>query len=276
MAKLKYVLALFVLLTLIVPSLAYSPDGSETDWCIDLTDDWSDENTWVPCSGVTYVVEDNIDPDKIAYGNPAYATGVHIRGTAPSKSDYNEQLLWYAPASVWVAQPYGGEVWDIEAIMLDDDSGNVYVGIITSTSPGRLGDLGFDMNGDGVYECGVKLNGVSTGVHSFELYCGLTSSDWVASTHFPNIPMKFSGGTKVSDISGAFVDRGISDHSTATYVIELEIPENDIGGTPKMGDLHLTPTCGNDPIPAPELAIAVLALAILSPAFIYLYIRKRH
>ena len=275
MAKMKYLLALFVVLTLITPSLAYSPDGVETDWCIDLTDDWSDENAWVPCDGVAYFVEDNIDSNKMAYAEPAYATGVHIRGTAPLKSDYNEPLLWYAPASVWVAQPYGGEVWDIEALFLDEDSGNTYVGIVTSTPPSRIGDLGINTDSDDELECGVKLNGVSTGVHSFELYCGLTSSDWVASVHFPNTPMKFSGGTKVSDINGAFVDQGISDHGVTTYLIELEIPVDDIGGEPSINDLHVTPTCGNDPIPAPELVIAVLALAIISPAFIYLYLRKK-
>ena len=278
MKKIKYVLALFVGLIMVMPVMAYTIDGDLNDWCLDLTQNWSKESTWVPgtsCSAVQYIVEDNIDPDKWAYGNPQYATGVHIRG--PPKSKYDEPLLYYAPAGVWIAQPYGGEGWDIEAIYLDNDSDYVYIAVVTSTSPGGLGDLGIDMDGDGVYEYGVKLNGVATGVHTLELYSGLTASDWAPSIYFPNIPMKFSGGTKINDVEGAFVENtAIGDHGFSTYIIEIKILKDDLGGVPQMLNLHLTPICGNDPIPAPELVMAVLTVALVSPAFIYLFIKRRH
>lgn len=277
MEKTKYVLALFAILMMAMPAMAYTIDGNTGDWCLDLTNNWAVEDTWVPCSSVYYVVEDNIDSDKMSYASPAYATGVHIQG--PPKADYDEPLLYFVPAGVWMAQPYGGEIWDIEAVYLDSsDPSYVYVSVVTSTPPGwgAIGDLGIDMDEDGVYEYGVKINGVAGGVHTLELYGGLVAGDWSPCTEFPVIPATFNGGTKISDVEGAFVNLGISDHSVDNYFIEIKIPKSDLGGSPLMRNLHLTPLCGNDPIPAPEFVIAILMISLISPAFIYLTYKKRH
>lgn len=290
MKKTKFSLGVLALVGLMIGSTsvmaAYTIDGDLGDWCVTTSDINSglndssipgqvgDADAWIPCSSVDYLVEDNIDPGKFSYGNPQYATGVHIRG--PPKAKYDEALLYFANAGIWVAQPYGGEVWDIEAIYLDtNDPSDVYLAVVTSTPPGRLGDLGIDLNGDGIHEYGVKLNGVSEGVHTLELYGNLVGGDWIPSTHFPNIPMKFDGGTKIGDIEGAFVDIGIVDYGVTTYVIEIKIPKDDLNGAPLMRNLHLTPICGNDPIPAPELIGAILVITLISPAFIYLVIKKR-
>ena len=125
----------------------YTADGSLSDWGVDLTNDWSQEASWLPNSGVSFVVEDNRDP---TYGETPI--GVHIRGRGSSYTSYLEPKIQHNDGR-FLTQPYGGEHYDMEAIYFDEDADCIYVALVTSENPSaggdqRPGDLALNLDND--------------------------------------------------------------------------------------------------------------------------------
>jgi len=286
MKKFKYILALFVGLIMVMPVMAlkYNIDGDLSDWgLVDLSDNttWSNNGTWLPNPGVYFVVEDNKDP---RYGGTYPYTGVHIKGVGSSYSAYEEPKVQHRDGR-WVIEPYGSDYYDIEAIYLDQDNDYIYVAVVTGENPdaegtARPGDLALNLDGDSStgeygYEYGIKL-GTKTGLEQFGIY---SNPDWDEPFYIPmNRPGVLLSGTKVGKATGKYVDSGIYDNGYTNYIIELAIPKDKVGNPQNpvsIYDLHLSEGCGNEHIPAPEIIVAVLAMGLVSPAFVYLIIKRR-
>jgi len=252
----------------------YTIDGSLADWGIDLNDDWSQNATWLPNSGVTFVVEDNRDP---VWGELPY--GVHIRGTGSSYTKYNEPKIQHKNGN-WYTEPYAGEAYDLEALYLDEDENCVYVALVTSeaaTSGGdkRPGDLALNLDKDkntGVYgyEYGVKFG--DNYLNQFDVY---SMPAWEPSNYFPTVkPTYFKTATSnLGSAMGAYVDTGISDNGKTNYVVEVAIPKSLIGDPEDvaMGNLYIGDACGNDYIPAPEFVFAAIPVAIVGTVLVFAY-----
>lgn len=244
----------------------YTIDGDLSDWGLDLTGDWSQNGTWLPSSGVSFVAEDNRDP---TWGVLPY--GVHIRGTGSSFSSYHEKKIQHNNGN-WYIQPYGGEAYDMEAIYFDEDSDCFYVLVVTSESPTaggdkRPGDLALNLDRDGStgmygFEYGVKLG--DNYLNQFDIY---SMPDWEESQYFPEVkPTIFkSGASKTGTATGVYVDSGISDNGYTNYFIEVAVPKNLVGDPDdvSLNDLYIGNWCGNDYIPAPEFLFAAMPVAII-------------
>lgn len=285
MEKFKYGLALFVGLIIVISASAnncgkYGIDGDLSDWGLDLNQDWSENSTWLPNSGVYFVVEDNFDP---RYG--VSPMGVHIRGVGSYYSTYEEPKVQHRDGS-WVIEPYGSDYYDIEAMYFDQDDGCIYIAVVTGENPdaegdARPGDLALNLDGDSStgeygYEYGIKL-GTKTGLEQFGIY---SNPDWQEPFYIPmNRPSVLLSGTKVGDASGVYVDSGIYDNGKTNYIIELAIPKDKVGnpGYVSIYNLHLSEGCGNEHVPgASEFPIAIsIALLLASPAFAYLIVKKK-
>ena len=278
------------------PPLKYTIDGNLSDWGVDLTGNWSLNETWVPNDGIEFIVENNYDPNTPTYAwNYNYTQdpkwqGVHIRGTAPNYTVYDEPVVWCPGLSSYVAEPYGGELYDLEAKYLDQDKYYIYVAIVTSMNPNGSGNfepIDFAMNLDGNdstgeygYEYGVKLH-TSDGISQWDIYY---LPDWAEPHYCPeNRPGKMVGalpgggktGTAIGkyvqctscnlgkSCSGTpyyFVDPNSTgcDHGVPNYVVEMAIPKSAVGMTgknlteqPFPKALWTCDTCGNDKIDNP-------------------------
>jgi hypothetical protein len=287
MAKTKGILGALALIGLIFGCTqafaAYTIDGDLSDWGIDLSGDWSQNGTWLPNSGVSFIVEDNRDPQ---YG--VAPMGVHIRGVGHAYTTYKEPKV-ILKGNGEVIEPYGSppEEYDIEAMYMDQDANNLYVVIITSLPQDGTGsvepqDLALNIDqdpntGEYGYEFGVKL-GTETSLQQFGIYNNI---HWGVGQLIPaNKPTVILSGTKVGDATGAYVDLGKSDNSYPNYVVEMAIPKSTIGNPTKpvsIYDLFTSEYCGNDHIPtASEFPILITgALLLVSPAFAYLLAKKR-
>jgi len=298
------VIALAVMTTS-AAALKYTIDGDLSDWGVDLTGDWSVNETWLPCPGhdsVEFIVEDNVDPE---WGG--YAHGVHIQGTGCSYTRYYENKVYCTHYEKYMTEPIGGEPYDIEAKYLDEDDDYIYVAIVTSMDPngsGNLEPIDFAMNLDGDdstgeygYEYGVKLH-TSDGIPQWGIYY---LPDWEEPYYCEeNRPGKMvgTGGGKTGTANGTYVQctscnlgesctfSGHSytgcDHGVPNYVVEMAIPKSAVNMTgknliepPFPKSLWTCDTCGNDTIdnPIPEfLTIVIPVLAILG--LIYVHRRK--
>jgi len=251
---------------------AYTIDGDLSDWGLDLTDDWSQNSTWLPFTGISFVVEDNRDP---RYGELPY--GVHIRGTGSSYVAYEEPKIMHNNGYL-VTQPYAGEHYDLEALFLDEDESCIYVVVITSEAPDgkgdmRPGDLALNLDedistGEYGYEYGVKLG--DNYLNQFDVY---SMPDWEDSTYFPLVkPTYFkTASSNVGSASGSYVDLGINDNGLPNYVIELSIPKSLVGDPDDVGmnNVHLADSCGNDYIPAPEFLFAAIPVGIIGMVLLF-------
>ena len=288
--KIKYTGICLIILGVMIGSIPvtaqgcgkYVLDGSMDDWGLDLANnDWSKNSTWLPGSGISFVVEDNNDP-RYNTSNP----GVHIKGAGSSYTAYEEPMVQHKDGYD-VMEPYGSDYFDLEAMYFDQDDDCIYVAIITGEDPDALGDarpgdlalnLDRDPNtGEYGFEYGVKL-GTKTGLQQFSLYDGI---DWDVPYYIPlNNPNLILSGNKVGDVTGAYVDSFISDNGHTNYVIELAIPKSLVGVTSPASiyDLYLSEGCGNDSIPGASEFPFILSLAMLlvSPAFAYLIIKRNH
>jgi hypothetical protein len=267
-------------------SAAHLIDGDLTDWGVGVDDgaDWSLNATWLPHAGVQFQVEDNVDPKRDAEplrwkeGTAAYATGIHIRGTGSSYSDYDEARVTGPVHTGW-AFPTGGtgesaEAYDQEAIYVDEDADNLYFAIVLSCDANSYsGDLGLDItsaSGDGyAYEYGVVLHD-SASTYTASNRDIIEVSEWSeCTTIVESSPARIVSGTTVGAAEVAYIQNGpVSEPYAgypATYIIEGKIPKSAIGNpaSVSLGQYHYTVLCGNDEIPIPEfglLAVPVLAL----------------
>jgi len=303
-------LTMIAIALIAVPSalaLKYTIDGNLSDWGVNLTGDWSVNETWLPCPGhdsVEFIVEDNADPRWDATYN-----GVHIWGTGCNYTRYYENKV-YCTYYGEVAEPIGGEPYDIEAKYLDEDENYIYVAIVTSMNPNGSGNfepIDFAMNLDGNdstgeygYEYGVKLH-TSNGIPQWDIYY---LPNWTEPQYCPeNRPGKMvgvlPGGNKTGTAIGKYVQcpscnlgepctfYGNSytgcDHGVPNYVVEMAIPKSAVGMTgknltkpPFPMALWTCDTCGNDKIKnsIPEFLTVVIPAAALI-CFVFFIHRRR-
>jgi len=259
----------------------YTIDGDLSDWGVDLTGDWSQNDTWLPNSGVRFLVEDNRDPryDKVY-------KGVHIKGVGSSYTTYFEPMV--KTKYGLKPEPFQGEQYDLEAIYSDYDDTCLYFAIVTSVPPDAVGDhapgdLALDVDGNEStgeygYEYGVKL-GTATGLSQWEV--GYLP-DWEVPTIVEeDMPTTFGsyqpGGGAVGSVMGVYKDIGIVDYGETNYVIELAIPLSTINTThPAAVRYHIGDACGNDRIKKiPEFATLAVPLLMLFSTVALLYRRKQ-
>jgi hypothetical protein len=191
------------------------------------------------------------------FGVTLYAgpTGSFGNSWAPvsATADYFVDDNW---STHYMRPPFGGELFDIEAIYFDDDATNAYVAIVTSLPvPGgvnflgetvRPGDLGIDL-GRGSLDLGVDIDG-ATGLVS-----DTDPGDWYqANTHFVAAtgPTNFAGGVPLGSAGVSLYSYGVIERGYATYVVEVTMAK-DLLGSPLAGDpigLDWTMGCRNDAI----------------------------
>jgi hypothetical protein len=296
----KYFLACVVIITAIGSAGAITidvHDGSIIDWGLDLSGDWSMNDTWIPnplvASSIRYVVEDNVDP-KLKYSNACppvddiYAIGVHIRGTYPGTySPFSEKVIRHngkvycppAPTWNWVNPRVYPEKFDIEAIYWTEDDSYIYVLIITSLPQNfdYLGDLAIDVDGDSTtggygYDFGIELGTIEG--DQFGIYATPDDDDWTTPTDFPSeVPANIKDfSNKVGQAEGQYFDLGISDNGYPNYAIELAIPKTIVQNAIK---LHVGEKCGNDTTEIPEFPLLLIPAGIIL-GFFYYHRRKNN
>ena len=210
-------------------------------------------------------------------------------------------------------EPYGGELYDMEAMYFDDYydgsiGGWAYFATVLSHPPEPnvyptiAGDLALDLDRDPAtgeygYEYGVKIEGPDKGMICYmpdwhPVVDGLPqNSPGVFTCDGPSSVVK--GGPGTAQV--AYVNAGINDYPAGcnpvqtpcleNYIIEVGV-EKAYLGLPEMeqiSSLHATQTCGNDEIeidfkwdfPSPEVFSVALCVALISPAFVYLAIKRR-
>jgi len=167
--------------------------------------------------------------------------------TADYMADDNYSVYFMRP-------PYGGEVFDIEAVYFDDDETNAYVAVVGSFpvpvglpfmgSIIKPGDLGIDLGG-GALDIGVDIDGATGEV------ADTAPGDWYqsSSVFVAEVgPTNYTGGVPLGFASVDFYDYGIVERGYGTYVFELTIPRH-VLGSPVAGDyigIDWTMGCRND------------------------------
>jgi hypothetical protein len=150
--------------------------------------------------------------------------------------------------------PYGGELFDIEAIYFDNDADNAYVAVVgsfpvpmgVSYLGGTIlpGDLAIDL-GRGTGDLGIDVDG-GTG-----LVADTAPGDWYQSSNFfvaESGPTNFTGGVALGYASLDLYNYGLVERGNGTYVFEMTI-DRDLLGSPMAGDyigLDWTMGCRND------------------------------
>ncbi len=274
----------FAALMLILPgAAAVNIDGDLADWGVtlnELKDGLSDpgvpgENgnvsAWLPYSGIYFVVEDNRNPGAGSY------TGVHISGIGSSYSPYVEDLIGGKP------QPIGGEMFDMEAMYLTENSTHIFVAIVYSGDASAIGDLALNLDGDKStgdygYEFGVKLRVYPDDpvgyARNYDIYSTLAPNSWTEAAEEEGSPARIvvDNATKVGEAKGYWADTGIEDFGKPNYIIELAIPKSAVGmagknlpDQPLPKNIHLTEYCGNDviEIPIPEFGLMAIPVGIV-------------
>lgn len=287
----KTIVTLMLIVLGIGSASAVTVDGNPAEWGPSgfLTGDWSNNATWVPNSGILFIVEDNYNPS-----SGKTPVGVHIRGSGSNYIYYNEPMVTHKDGyDVW--EPWGGEAYDIEAMYFQQDADNIYILVVTSLAPDGTGeqtpgDLRIDIDksdfsGDGYrYEMGVKLGtyAYSATLDQFGIY---DVSEW--SEVYDYIPVNMPGvieaGTKVDDAAGSYVTCGSCnsgsgiDQGQLIYIVELSIPKSALGlesgESVNFGDITLTDRCTNDVINIPEFMTILIPIGIVLG--IVFYYRRR-
>lgn len=208
---------------------AYIIDGYVDDWGIDLTaisasnTGYLDVNT--PASG--------LDVDFITEDNTAYSSG----------------WRWVGPG--WSYKNY----YDAEALYFDNDKDTAYIAIITGLAKEcpqinqaerfYPGDIGLDLNNDGIYEYGLDVREYDVLRQKAKLYKNLTAADWKPVVCFPAAnPWEIKSGLTFDWVNFVY-----SGEQRTHYVLEAGIPLATLGldgKTKKELKVHWTMQCGND------------------------------
>jgi len=285
-------------------AMAASPitvDGSLQDWGLEnlLTGSWSSESTWLPSSGITYMVVDNIDPQwsQVCSG----PTGVHIYGTGSSYQRYYEPQYLIHGTTEWTCLPKGGEKYDLDALYFKQDANNIYLAVVTSLRPDvvgyhRSGDIALDTDGSGNtgiaptfgYEYGIvtaEAPGYHTGFKQGDI---IKDPVWqgVGELDPQNRPDIIIGGTVVGNLGSNFIYSNNwmtrEDNGVPNYVIETAIPKTSIGMTAGQSmyrsQVYISENCMNDVIhlPVPELPTVAISIGlILGITFVIFNVRGK-
>ena len=292
---------LALLLIAVQPVWAITVDGDLSDWGLSAlsgpASDWSQEATWLPANGVSYIIEDNNDPLQI--GLPGYYhDGVHIKGSSSIYQPYKENPLKLKSGPI-VASPFGGESYDNQAIYMTQDPTTIYIAVVTSTAqagnpPGghdsQPGDLGFNFgpaSGEEYeLEYGVKL-GTQNSVGNYLPGTIVYLPDWQElgyvtppTADVMKSPALPGGNDNAGSAQIAYTESWINhdDFGYPNYVIELAIPKSALGNPGNIGlnQIHLTQNCQNDHIFIPEFpSIAVSLGAIIGLVVIVFSIKNK-
>lgn len=228
-------------LCLSAPVHAYVIDGKPWDWGIHQTGNASD---WLPNASVKAWAQEDQTGSASTYLNPGY----------------------------------GGQKYDAEAIYVDWDSNNVYLGLFTGLPPGTKnsggdfapGDFAFDFGDDGTYEFGLVTTN-SLGRAKGGLYKDVSWAKglWNDTTPTAVLSGAFAGRGSLSYLSGGYTNIGTFKNDTH-YFIEASIPVELFGsywgtsGPNQKFYLQWTMQCANDvigvdpPVQVPEPSSALL------------------
>jgi hypothetical protein len=151
-----------------------------------------------------------------------------------------------------------GEEYDFEAMYLDKDPTNLYIGVVGSrpfTAAYGMGDIGIDLNGDMT----ISTHGIVTGLeYSVQVGSGFVgqvrrnpvwsdTSLWQFADGWQGSPYVASGGTLVG--SASIATQFYPGMESGTYILEAAIPKNILTGyTNGPIGVHLSVWCGNDSI----------------------------
>lgn len=245
-------LCVFVLFCFAPCGHAYTVDGDVSDWGVDLTPfiaqnvHYLDTNTPVS-SSVSFVTEDNAS-------------------TA-------------TPFNVYVAPGWStGNMYDAEAMYLDNDDNNVYLAIVTGLKQFGTqypsGDIFFDV---GKYQDPLspfydpKKFAYGIDIATSKLY---SVNSWDNATLFSQSnPWRINSGSFLADVPFVY-----SGDQNSHYVLETSVPVGLLGL--KNGDTlwsHWTMKCGNDSLdlrrnvvvtPEPS-SVVLLALGLMTAAFVF-------
>ncbi len=275
------VIPIMVILLFVIPqqALAYDHviDGKLDDWGLSklYTGDWSKNDTWVPdLPGIRFVVEDNYDKDSEQYTN---YVGVHIVGVSPSYTYYDEPYQ----------EPIGEELYDIEAMYVDENDTHIFIALVVSAPSWAIGDLALNLDANTAtggygYEFGVKLN-TESGI-LYGIYETPTDNCWTEPVHGPakapaTIDINNATYTGKKAI-GAWVDMGVLDWNMKNYVIELAIPKTAVGMSvgQKLTDaplpkvIRICEPCGNEDVPITIPEFMTMLIPMMSIIAIAAYV----
>ncbi len=306
-------LVVFLFLVPNVMGLKFSIDGDLSDWGI--TNDElvqglnSNESVdpWIPfypnMESPFWIVEDDVDPQYPG----GYDYGVHVRGNGANWWRYYEPKV----GGRIQPSPYNkvlGELFDIEAIYVDEDDSYIYIAAVLSTPPqgypslgyprGAAGDLAIDLdgknNGGYGYEYGIRLgtwDPDGTGAVQFGVYKTDENSDWYPATDFsensPSVINTSQAEYLFTLTHAAYINTGrhefVNGTPTDIYTIELAIPKAQLGiPTGKMVlnsyfRVHLAEAgCGNDSgdISIPEFPTIIAPVVAILGSIFFLKRRK--
>ena len=240
----------------LTPARAYVIDGSVLDWGIDLSSANSKGylDSHLPSGGLDTdtVTEDNADK-------------------------YHK---WTEVGPGWAYYNY----FDAEAIYFDNDQSYAYIAIVQGLPISGYkvngyprfypGDIGLDLNHDGVYEYGLDVREYDAADKKAKLFNNLTASNW-QDVYYPAFsianPWEIKSGSTFN-----WVDFVYSENQNSHYVLEAAIPLSYLGLSADPGaaisplTVHWTMQCGNDylnlpadvnPVPEPgSLVLLVTGL----------------
>lgn len=267
-------------------------DGNLDDWGLNQLQagDWSKEQTWVPRTGVAYIIEDNHNPK---HGG-TYTKGVHITGNSKTFTFYDEPLAMHK-GGYYVSEPYGGEYYDVEALYFTQDTENIYVAIVTSVDPNAPSSAHDEWPGDLAlhvkdaagseygYEWGIQLSEV--GYHKQGDIVYLPNWEGRGYTVPPRPDTMLKGTLPGGQIyTGAaevkYTDAWLQhpDHGFTNYVVEVRIPKSVVGvkGSIGLGNLFYADNCLNEQLYVPEFPTIAASLAVLAGvAFVVINLKKK-
>ena len=237
----RIVCSLVIGLTLLVSSFAqaYVVDGFLDDWGVNLAAAGASAlgylNTNLPSGGldIDVITEDNAGPQTAwQYVGPGYS--------------------------------YYGNQFDTEAIYFDNTATSVFLAVVTglpiagATAPGNpwfnTGDIGLDLNNDGIYEYGIDVREYDAVNKKAKLYKNLTLANWdnvYYSAFAAANPWQIkNGGSGIYEL----IDFVYSGDQNTHYVLEAGIPLSALGLNSNSSQnltVHWTMQCGNDVLNLP-------------------------
>ncbi|MCB1196050.1 hypothetical protein KDK77_07680 [bacterium] len=241
--RIKTIMVLIVNIFVCSASMAYQVDGSLAEWGVDPGIDW------IPNTSVYYWEEDSVN-----YANSGY-----------------------------VGPGYGGQPFDAEALYAAIEDSKLYISMVIGMPPQGSypiwtqggspdtgaaywypGDLGIDVNGDGMYDFGIELTGHSdntlngqpgNGQYTYDpskvgnIYYVTNSNGWnTGLANFGSLPTELnyrnsSSLILVGNTSVFYVQDDTPEH----YIVETSFDISFLTFTATEDImLHWAMTCGND------------------------------
>lgn len=210
-----------LLLLLLVSSaraLSITLDGDLSDWRLDTRSFEENDNNWDPGIAGVYVFQED----------------------------------WVGDDG-FVGPGYGGQNYDVEAILLTLDEDYLYLAISTGfPREGRnswdAGDIAFDVGSDGVWDYALVLSNYVDGDNSRSVTVGgfyevRSWADVYFEEHRESNPFRMEEGTLIATIDFVYEDDPYQD-DFARYFIEAAIPLDLLGSTKIT--VNWTMECGND------------------------------